>query len=130
MPVSQINQLRRESLDNLMQIRLKNYPKQIQKTLKEVEYYLKEVDYRANIHNKLAKDFYEKSGVKVFEGSLEKQLPCRQVELMRTKHCIKYALNICKSPEKLFLVDEKGVKFPLKFDCKNCEMCVLSPIKN
>ena len=47
-------------------------------------------------------------------------------ELMRTKHCLKFAFNMCKSPEKLFLIDEKGKKFPLKFDCANCEMAVLA----
>ena len=45
---------------------------------------------------------------------------------MRTKHCLKYALNMCRSEKKLFLVDEKGAKYPLKFDCKNCEMVILS----
>jgi hypothetical protein len=46
---------------------------------------------------------------------------------MRTKHCLKRALLNCKDSQELFLVDEKGVKYPLKFDCKNCEMVVLSP---
>ena len=48
-----------------------------------------------------------------------------QIELMRTKHCIKYALNMCKAPKKLFLVDDRGKKYELKFDCKNCEMVIL-----
>ena len=43
---------------------------------------------------------------------------------MRTKHCLKYAFDMCKSPKKLFLVDEKGKKYPLNFDCKNCEMII------
>jgi hypothetical protein len=52
----------------------------------------------------------------------------KPTELMRTKHCLKYAFNMCKSSKNLFLIDEKGVKYPLKFDCKNCEMVILSSI--
>ena len=84
------------------------------------------VDYRANIHNSSAKQFYEKCGVNVLELSIESKIPNRQVELMRCKHCIKYALNMCKSPEKLQLRDEFGKTYPLEFDCKNCQMKVLS----
>ncbi len=129
MPVSAINQLRRELFKDLMTKRLKIYNsniKEIQKPLKYTEYFLKEVDYRANIHNKSAKEFYEKCGVKVVEQSFESKRPQKQVALMRCKHCIKYALGMCKSPEKLVLRDSHNNIYPLKFDCKNCEMSVLT----
>ena len=70
-----------------------------------------------------------KPSSKVCEYALEKNVPQDNVELMRTKHCIKYALNICKTPDKLFLVDEKNVYYPLVFDCKKCEMAVMKPAK-
>ena len=57
------------------------------------------------------------------ETAFEKQKP-QKAELMRTKHCIKYALGRCKSKEKLLLEDELGKKYPLEFDCKNCEMII------
>lgn len=125
-PVGIINELRRTLFEKLMSKRLENYKREVQKPLKLTEYYKKEVDYRANIHNKKAYEFYEKCGCNPLEPSLETKIPNRQIELMRTKHCIKYALNICKSPEKLILQDEFGKEYPLKFDCKNCEMIVLS----
>ena len=127
MPISQINDLRRISFDKLMEKRVQSYKREVQKPIKYEEYFTKDLDYKANIHNESAKEFYEKCGCKILEMSMESKLPKRQIELMRTKHCIKYALNMCKSPEKLFLQDEKGVKYPLNFDCKNCEMSVLSP---
>ena len=127
MPISQINELRRKSFEQFMQKRVASYKRETQKPLNFIPYYKKDVDYRANVHNKKAELFYEKCGAEVNEYSLESKLPNRQVELMHTKHCIKYALNMCKSPKKLYLIDEKGVKYPLKFDCKNCEMAVLSP---
>ncbi len=129
MPVSEINKLRRDLFEKLMQKRLLNYPKEVQKELKYTDFYKKELDYRGNVYNKDAKNFYNQCNCKILEPALEKTKPNRQVEIMRTKHCIKYALGICKSPQELVLVDEKGTKFPLKFDCKNCEMVILSPTK-
>jgi len=126
LPVSQINNLRRIVLSELMSKRLSAYKRDIQKPLHYSQYYKNELDYRANVHNKSAKMFYEKCGAKVKEFSMETSLPKNQIELMRTKHCIKFALNLCKSPINLHLQDEKGQNYPLRFDCKNCEMVVLS----
>ena len=129
LPVSEINRLRREFLTKLMEERIKIYNTEIRQTQKEMnytEYYEKEVDYHTNIHNNSAKLFYEKCGVNVIEPSFESKTPNRQIELMRCKHCIKYALNMCKSPLDLQLRDEFGKTYPLNFDCKNCEMSVLS----
>lgn len=130
MPVSEINQFRRTLFEELMEKRIEYYNnniKETQKPLKFAPYFLKEVDYRANIHNESAKQFYEQCSVKVLEPSLESRVPNRQVALMRCKHCIKFALNLCKSPKNLVLKDEFGKTYPLKFDCKKCEMSVMSP---
>lgn len=124
MPVSKINELRRNILDMLMAERLKNYKREIQKPLKYTKFPQHKLDYRANIHNGQAKSFYENCGCTVCEMSAESgSFP---KELMRTKHCLKFAFNMCKSPKNLFLIDEKGKKYPLKFDCKNCEMVILN----
>ncbi len=125
MPVSVINDYRRNLLQTLMKERLKNYKREVQKPLKYVDYFEKEIDYRGNVYNTEAEKFYDNCGVKVKEYALEKKFPDRKIELMRTKHCIKYALNMCKSQKKLFLIDEKKEKFDLVFDCENCEMTVL-----
>ena len=121
-PISQINELRRNILKDLMSERLKNYKREVQRPLKYAKYPILELDYRANIYNNYAKTFYENCGSKVVEKAFESGT--KGDELMRTKHCLKYAFNICKSSKKLYLVDEKGVKYPLKFDCKNCEMII------
>ena len=129
MPVSEINKLRRVLLEKLMDARLEKYDAEIrqhQTPMKYTKYFLDEVDYRANIHNSSARVFYKKSGVSVKEPSFESQKPNREVALMRCKHCIKYALDMCKSPKSLVLKDEYGKTYPLKFDCKNCEMSVMS----
>lgn len=126
MPVSRINELRRSAFDKLMQKRLDEYKREGHKNHVYCPYYKSQIDYRGNVHNLSAKDFYKKCGAEVCEMSLETELPKHPVELMRTKHCIKYALGMCKSPEKLVLRDEYGKVYPLKFDCKKCEMSVLN----
>ena len=126
MPVSRINELRRSAFDKLMQKRLDEYKREEHKNHVYCPYYKSQIDYRGNVHNLSAKDFYKKCGAEVCEMSLETELPKHPVELMRTKHCIKYALGMCKSPEKLVLRDEYGKVYPLKFDCKKCEMSVLN----
>lgn len=124
MPISEINEYRRKLLEDLKNIRLKNYKREIQKPLKYKEYLKKDVDYHENIHNKEAEEFYKNCGCNVTEKSVESQNNFKEKELMRTKHCLKYAFDMCKSPKKLYLTDEKGKKYNLIFDCKNCEMVI------
>lgn len=84
------------------------------------------VDYRFNILNKSAKEFYEKLGCKVTEMALESGKAKKQDKIaMTTKHCLKYAFNLCKSDNALFLVDEKGKRYKLKFNCEACEMEII-----
>jgi len=58
--------------------------------------------------------------------------PVRDSELMRTRYCIKYELNLCPrwqgaAPTRpLFLVNN-GRRLPLHFDCSSCEMVVERP---
>lgn len=124
LPVSAVNELRRKIFSELMDERLKNYPKSFQTPMHYVEFPKKELDYLANIHNQNSKDFYETCGCQVCEMSLESGVSPKGKCLMQTKHCLKYAFNMCKSPKKLYLVDEKGKRYNLKFDCKNCTMLI------
>ena len=126
LPISAINEIRRNLFEQLTQMRLDSYKRDVQKTLNYTPYYKQEVDYRANVHNASAEAFYKKCDCKVLEKSMETKLPDRKIELMRTKHCIKYALNMCKSPKSLLLRDEFGKTYPLGFDCKKCEMIVFN----
>lgn len=130
LPISAINEFRRNIFEKLMEERLKNYPKKVQKPLKETIFPVQEMDYHANVLNESAKKFYKDNYCEITEPAFEQAEPQREVELMRTKHCLKYAFDMCQAPTNLFLEDEKGVKFPLKFDCKNCEMAILKPKKN
>ena len=127
LPVSKLNELRREILDKLSQKILSNYKTKKQKSVDIAKFPLVESDYRLNIHNQKAKEFYELCDCKVIENSFESIKNHKNKELMRTKHCLRRATLGCKNQDELFLVDEKNVKYPLKFDCKNCEMVILAP---
>lgn len=128
-PVSKINELRRSLLTLLSKERLRNYKRNSQKPISYKEFPSSTMDYRANVFNSEAKEFYKNCNCEVQEPALETfdKIPSG-VELMRTKHCLKFASDLCgKSCKRLYLVDLTGKKYPLKFDCKNCEMVVLSP---
>lgn len=125
MPISVINQLRRDILTNLMEKRLNSYKGLNQNQLKYAEFPYSTYDYHANVLNGKAKLFYKNSNCEITEYAPEKSLEFNNKELMRTKHCLKYAFDICGLPKKFYLIDEKGKKYNLKFDCKNCEMVIL-----
>ena len=129
LPISSVNELRREMLRMLMDERLNNYKRISQKPIKYTTFPKVKMDYHANVFNNDAKTFYECCGCEITEPALETSTKIKSgIELMRTKHCLKYAAGLCsKSCGKLYLTDENNKKYPLKFDCKKCEMAVLSP---
>lgn len=124
--ISELNNLRRQLLAHLMTVRLNNYnrpqPKQIAHPLAP----FCEMNFSANVHNKSARNFYEKCGCKITENSMESTKNIYKKPLMRTKHCLKFAFGMCKNETKLFLIDEKGKKYALNFDCKSCEMSIFA----
>ena len=89
------------------------------------------MDYSFNVSNKFSKAFYEKCGCNVEEFSPECGKCKNKVTLMTTKHCLRDFAGMClkKNPDKkkLYLIDEYGTKFPLKFDCKKCIMKIEEP---
>lgn len=129
LPVSKLNEIRREVLEKLTQERLKNY-KRIERKLstEKADYPLSEIDYSGNVLNKFAKEFYEKHNCVVSEMALESGVSKLGKRAMTTKHCLKYAFDMCNKDDaanadrNLFLIDEKGKRYPLKFNCKDCEM--------
>jgi len=128
LPVSKLNELRRELLEKLMKKRLQNYsPIHHPEPISESHQPLNQtINYQGNILNKKANIFYEKHGCKIVESALENgKIPVCGKIVMTTKHCLKSAFNMCKSSEKMFLVDEKGKKYSLKFNCDKCEMEVI-----
>lgn len=127
LPVSKINELRNSAISALSKKILDNYRTKKQKPINHPKFPQEKGDYRLNVHNKKAMEFYKKCDCEVIEGSFESIKEYKNKELMRSKHCLKKALFNCSYNKKLYLLDDKGVKYPLIFDCKNCEMAILAP---
>ena len=128
-PVSQITEWRRQ----LVEFHEANRAKAYKRSLIEIQptthqYVTTDLDYRANIYNSQAKAFYEQHGCNIKQMAFEQQHQ-PNAELMRTKHCIRYALGLCKKENpkttiKELFIQNGNDRFRLEFDCRNCEMIV------
>lgn len=123
--VSKLNELRRILLEKLTQKRLEAYKPNRFTPKVEFSQFNPPKNYRANVLNSAAKEVYKKCNCEIEENALESGLSPVGKTVMTTKHCLKYAFDMCKADRNLFLVDEKGKKYQLKFNCKNCEMEVI-----
>ena len=53
-------------------------------------------------------------------------VPSSREVVMTCKHCIKFSMGLCgQKTNPLYLQLENGIRFDLRFDCKNCQMLVL-----
>ena len=130
-PVSQIAEWRRQ----LVELHEANRAKAYKRSLIEIQptthkYVAMELDYRANVCNSQAKAFYEQHGCHINQMAFELQHQ-PHAELMRTKHCIRYALGLCrkedsKSQIKELYLQNGNDRFRLEFDCRNCEMIIFN----
>jgi len=124
-PISQINEMRREAIDSLSSEIKNNYKiEEFKIKDNDIPFIEKDISYEWNVSNKLAEQFYKKHGVIGIEPAFELK---RGDKVMTTKHCLKNYFGFCpkehgKVKEPLYLINEKGQKFILKFDCVNCQM--------
>ncbi|MGL4630816.1 MAG: peptidase U32 family protein [Leadbetterella sp.] len=129
---SKVNEIRREVLEALADIRVKEYHReeyQIQKT--EHPYPVQKLDFMYNVANQKAREFYQRHGVTEIEKAFELQWDPGKARVMTTKYCVKYELGKCarfqretmgaKLVEPLTLKHGE-VEYKLKFNCKPCEM--------
>ncbi|MDR1543922.1 MAG: U32 family peptidase [Prevotellaceae bacterium] len=130
-PVSKIAQVKRILVEKLLTERQKTAPKNETTFCKTSHIFPEQsVDYHANIYNQKAKEFYQRHCVSEIAPAFEQFAP-HPAEIMRSKHCIKFSLNLCpkQKPDKQtvepFYLVRGNNKFLLKFDCKNCEMSVI-----
>ena len=85
-----------------------------------------------NVANRLARQFYDKTGDKPVPPAYELHEPKQGALLMTCKHCVRYSLGACNRhlhnrrylPEPLYLQMGDGRRFRLSFDCQQCEMHV------
>ncbi|MCG8472636.1 MAG: U32 family peptidase [Desulfobacterales bacterium] len=125
-PVSELNRLRREVVDLLLEkVEEMDRTQTPASSRPVVPFPQNELTYRANISNTLSAEFYEKRGVRLLERALEVAHPKGPVTVMETRYCLREALGLCPGKSKqaapLFLENEKG-QFTVEFDCGACGM--------
>lgn len=132
LPISKINEMRRNVLEQLSEIRLANYKREEHQLVKTSHPYPEtKLDFMYNVSNKTARKFYERHGVTEIEKAFELQWDPGKSRVMTTKYCIKYELKKCPIHQKDIvgvkvkepLVLKQGeLEYKLKFNCKPCEM--------
>jgi putative protease len=142
-PPSQLNQLRRDSVQALEDARAQGLHRlpRVVPVEPPAQYPEDTLTYLANVFNDKARQFYAKHGVNVIAAAYEAQEEHGEVSLMITKHCVRYSLSLCPKQAKgvtgvqgtvraepLQLINGKE-KLTLRFDCKPCEMHVVGKIK-
>ncbi|HHT03951.1 MAG TPA: hypothetical protein GX005_06495, partial [Bacteroidales bacterium] len=130
LPSSLINSLRRVCSDKIIALRKESYTRKeshFEKT--DYPYFTNQLDYKGNVVNEKAKEFYLRHKVEEITYGVEKTNLTKDIILMRSKNCIRYALGQCLIRDKqtpdfdqeLFLKDNERT-YKLTFDCKNCFM--------
>jgi len=132
LPISKINEMRRNVFEQLSEIRLANYVREEHQLVKTSHPYPEtKLDFMYNVSNKTARKFYERHGVTEIEKAFELQWDPGKSRVMTTKYCIKYELKKCPIHQKDIvgvkvkepLVLKQGeLEYKLKFNCKPCEM--------
>ena len=130
LPFSTLNELRRATLDRLLETRVAARPlttNALQRN--EAAYPATRLDFRANALNTKAVAFYRRHGVTEIEPAAESGLDMRGRVVMTTRYCIKEQLGWCprkvsagadgapEPNEMLYLLDEYGHRYELRFRC-------------
>lgn len=142
-PASVVNNLRREAIEKLEQVRQNGYQRPQPKVAAVPPAIFPEdtLSYLANVYNQKARHFYEKHGVKLIASAYEGNKELGEVPLMITKHCLRFSHGMCPkeakgvigvqgtvTAEPMTLINGND-RFTLKFDCKPCEMHVMGSIR-
>ncbi|HDT6544639.1 TPA: U32 family peptidase [Kluyvera ascorbata] len=140
-PNSQLNQLRRETVDLLDRARLNAYVRGSRKAVASPApvYPESHLSFLANVYNHKAREFYHRYGVQLIDAAYEAHEEKGDVPVMITKHCLRFAFNLCPKQAKGSIKSWKATPMQLingdevltlKFDCRPCEMHVIGKIKN
>ena len=140
-PNSLLNQLRRETVERLDDARVKAAPCGQRKAVSVPPpvYPDTHLSFLANVYNHKARAFYQRYGVKLIDAAYEAHQEKGDVPVMITKHCLRFAFNLCPKQAKGSIKSWKATPMQLihgdevltlKFDCRPCEMHVIGKMKN
>lgn len=133
-PRSEITALRRRLVEELDKANLTTYRFDMRRPENlEALYPSERLDFRDNVANSLAREFYRSHGVKEMEDAMEVTHGKveRGTQVMTTRHCILRELGMCRKekgvhPEEPLVIDNGQLRYRLRFDCSRCEMHLLT----
>ncbi|MCQ2249845.1 MAG: U32 family peptidase [Bacteroidales bacterium] len=136
-PNSVANEFRRNALDAHEKKRIAHFaPKGHPTPSASVKYPEAEGNYRLNVANQLARQFYEEHGCHITEPAFELLGNTKGKEVMTTKYCIRREMGYClkngtkKAPEdwnsKRYILHGAYQDFDLVFNCKDCKMQIFA----
>lgn len=142
-PASVVNQLRRDAVEQLLEIRTLGYERPALRPAVEPPAIYPEdsLSYLANVYNQKARDFYHQHGVKLIDSAYEANETLDEVPVMITKHCLRFSHGLCPKEAKGVIGVQGTVtaepmtlisgndRYTLKFDCKPCEMHVMGKVR-
>jgi 23S rRNA 5-hydroxycytidine C2501 synthase len=142
-PASMVNALRRDAIAALDEARASSFVRwqRFAATQPLKPYPDSSLTFLANVYNEAARDFYKQHSVQMIEPAYELHQEAGEVPLMVTKHCLRFAFNLCPKQAKgvqgvqgqiraepMQLISN-GETLTLKFDCKPCEMHVVGAMR-
>ena len=133
-PMSMLNELRREALEALRRVRVERVlPQNIIPDNGSARYPHEVVSRYENVTNRMAEEFYRVHGVEQIESPLE-AMSTRGERVMISSYCLRREIGQCLKEKPTLMGDlyiEHGLaRYKLCFDCKRCLMmledCTLS----
>lgn len=136
-PISQLTELRRRLIETLQQQAVTTYRYHYRKDENPNAVYPNDkLDYRYNVANSLARNFYKSHGVKSIEQAIEivNVSDGRLKVVMTCRHCILRELNMCRRDNhkagsryrEPFSISNGDISLQLRFNCRDCEMQLLT----
>ncbi|MBO4548728.1 MAG: U32 family peptidase [Abditibacteriota bacterium] len=123
-PIGHLNEIRRllfRGLEDLREVRPRRRETALRKEARSPE----SLDYRANITNRLAREFYSKRGAKSLEPAPEAGTDLAGRQVMECAYCLRRELGLChadKSRNEPLFLRNPDIKLRAEFDCKSCTM--------
>jgi putative protease len=135
-PSARLNAFRRELQERLEQLREEKREVLLQPPFDRTLFYKKQIDWKHNVVNKLAADFYREHGAEDIETGFEAGFEGGGAsgvgkELMRCRYCLLFEAGMCRKrggkgvSSPLWLRNGQH-RFRLEFDCGACCMKIYS----
>lgn len=131
-PIGTLNSIRRDVLDSLSRTRLENYRREVRQfTPTDTPYPEASLDFRSNVLNDHARNFYKRHRVMTVGAAFEALSEIQGRTVMSTRYCIRDQFGMCSRQGmsyhagKSLRMTDRHHTYRLEFDCRQCQMHVI-----